>query len=103
MCHGRLTDGLEPACVNACPEGAIEIEIVNMAAWRENFSAADSPGMPSAGQTLSTTRITLPENTDSALERVDLGQIQPEHPHLPLVYMTTLMQGVWGAFCVLLL
>ena len=21
MCHGRLTDGLEPACVNACPEG----------------------------------------------------------------------------------
>ena len=28
MCHGRLTDGLEPACVNACPEAAIEIEIV---------------------------------------------------------------------------
>src|SRR6202163_4231548 len=41
MCHSRLSDGLEPACVNACPEAAIEIEIVNMAAWREDFAAAE--------------------------------------------------------------
>ena len=26
MCHGRLTQGLEPACVNACPEAAIDID-----------------------------------------------------------------------------
>jgi len=36
MCHGRLTDGLEPACVNACPENAIEIEIVNQLEWRSD-------------------------------------------------------------------
>jgi len=103
MCKGRLEDGLEPACVNACPESAIEIEIVNMAVWRQNFAAADSPGMPSANQTISTTRITLPENQGPVLERVDAGQIQPEHSHLPLVYMTALMQAVSGALWVLLL
>jgi formate dehydrogenase iron-sulfur subunit len=103
MCKGRLEDGFEPACVNACPESAIEIEIVNMADWRENFSSAESPGMPAAIHTISTTRITLPENTESALERVDAGQIRPEHAHLSLVFMTTLMQAVIGAFFVLLL
>jgi len=103
MCKGRLDAGQEPACVNACPEGAIEIEIVNMAAWRKDFAAADSPGMPAAGQTVSTTRITLPEQTTATLERVDSGQIRPEHAHLSLVIMTTLMQSVAGALCVLLL
>lgn len=103
MCKGRLEDGFEPACVNACPESAIEIEIVNMAEWRENFFGAESPGMPSAIHTISTTRITLPEITESALERVDAGQIRPEHAHLSLVFMTTLMQAVIGAFFVLLL
>ena len=103
MCKGRLEEGLEPACVNACPEAAIEIEIVNMADWRKNFSGAESPGMPSAIHTVSTTRITLPENTGSVLERVDAGQIHPEHAHLSLVFMTTLMQAVTGALFVLLL
>ena len=103
MCKGRLEDSLEPACVNACPEGAIEIEIVNMLDWRENFSSADSPGMPAAKQTISTTRITLPENTGTVLERVDGGQIPLEHAHLSLVVMTTLMQAVAGSLWTLLL
>ncbi len=97
MCHGRLADGQEPACVNACPESAIEIEIVNMAEWRADYAAAESPGMPAAGHTISTTRITLPETGSLLYERVDLGHIQPEHAHLSLVFMTTLMQAVSGA------
>ncbi len=97
MCHGRLEDGHEPACVNACPESAIEIEIVNMAAWRKDYAQAESPGMPAAGHTISTTRITLPDSGALQLERVDLGHIQPEHAHLSLVFMTTLMQAVSGA------
>jgi DMSO reductase iron-sulfur subunit len=103
MCKGRLEDGFEPACVNACPESAIEIEIVNMAAWRENYAGAESPGMPAAIHTISTTRITLPQSTESVLEPVDAGQIRPEHAHLSLVLMTTLMQAAIGAFVVLLL
>ena len=102
MCHGRLTDGLEPACVNACPEGAIEIEIVDMLAWRSDYALAESPGMPAAGHTISTTRITLPPDTSTKLERVDAGRIVPEHAHLSLVFMTTLMQAVAGSLLVTL-
>lgn len=97
MCHGRLTDGLEPACVNACPEAAIEIEVVDRTAWRIDYAAAESPGMPAAGLTISTTRITLPPDSAVKLERVDTGRIQPEHAHLSLVFMTTLMQAVTGS------
>jgi formate dehydrogenase iron-sulfur subunit len=96
MCHGRLSDELEPACVNACPDGAISIEIVNVDVWRADHSAAESPGMPAAGQTLSTTRITLPEKSASVLERVDTDRIRPEHAHISLVLMTTLIQAVVG-------
>jgi len=97
MCHGRLTDGREPACVDACPEAAIEIEIVDMLEWRSDYALAESPGMPAAGVTISTTRITLPPNTAASLERVDTGRIQPEHAHLSLVFMTTLIQAVIGS------
>src|SRR5580693_675066 len=103
MCHGRLTDGLEPACVNACPEAAIEIEIVDTTAWRIDYAAAESPGMPAAGLTISTTRITLPPNSAAKLERVDSGRIKPEHAHLSLVFMTTLIQAVSGSLIVGLL
>jgi formate dehydrogenase iron-sulfur subunit len=104
MCHGRLTDGLEPACVNACPEAAIEIEIVNMLEWRSDYALAESPGMPAAGYTISTTRITVPLGSAAAkLERVDTGSIRPEHSHLSLVFMTTLMQAVTGSLIVALL
>jgi len=100
MCHGRLTSGLEPACVNACPENAIEIEIVDQLEWRSDHAAANAPGMPSAGHTLSTTRITLPQNATASLERVDIETIRPEHPHWSLVWMTSLIQLSVGALVV---
>ena len=97
MCHGRLTDGLEPACVNACPEAAIQIEIVSKAAWRIDYATAESPGMPPAEHTVSTTRITLPETIVDGLGRVDTGRVRQEHPHWSLVVMTTLIQAIIGA------
>ena len=96
MCRGRLLDGLEPACVNACPENAIQIEIVNKIEWKANYALAESPGMPPAGHTISTTRITLPEDTTVSLERVDTGIIPLEHAHPSLVVMTTAMQATFG-------
>ncbi len=104
MCQGRLAEGHEPACVNACPEHAIEIEIIDKAEWRADYATADSPGMPTARHTISTTRITLPlDIAAGSLERVDNGDIRPEHPHWSLVFMTTMVQGVVGALAVMLI
>lgn len=98
MCYGRVTEGREPACVNACPEGAIQIELVNSEEWREDYAAADAPGMPAAEYTVSTTRITLPENLSAGLEKADYHRVRPEHPHLPLVFMLVFTQLAVGAF-----
>jgi formate dehydrogenase iron-sulfur subunit len=99
MCHNRLEEGREPACVSACPEGAIAIEIVNVAEWKRNYAAsANAPGLPSADDSISTTRITLPTILPPDTQKVDLGRVCPEDPHWPLVFMTVLTQLSVGAF-----
>jgi formate dehydrogenase iron-sulfur subunit len=101
MCHNRLSDGMAPACVGACPEGAITIEIVNVAEWRRDYLSANAPGLPSADDSISTTRVTLPENLLPDTGRVDTQRIELEHPHWPLVFMLVLTQLSVGAFAVL--
>src|SRR5687767_1881802 len=103
MCHGRLEMGQSPACVSACPEGAIQIEIVNVADWRASVAAVSQPagaqpaGVPSGDPGLSTTRITLAALPPNARPR-DITHVAPEHPHWPLVVMTVLTQLSVGAF-----
>ncbi len=101
LCHNRLSDGMAPACVQACPEDAIAIEIVNVAQWRADYLSANAPGLPSADDSISTTRITLPGNLPPDTGRVDTQQLRPEDPHLPLVFMLVLTQLAVGAFGVL--
>jgi len=99
MCHGRLSQGQTPACVSACPEGAIAIEVVNVAAWRASIDASPSKaGLPAGDQSLSTTRVTLPESLPPNATPVDMTNVVPEHPHWPLVIMTVLTQLAVGAF-----
>ena len=93
MCHGRLAEGDAPACVNACPSEALEIEIVDIAEWRQRYGdEANAPGLPSAEDTISTTRVTLPDDLPSNAERADFHQVRPAKPHFSLVLMTVLTQ-----------
>lgn len=101
MCYGRLTDGREPACVHACPEGAIRIEIVNVAEWKREYSSANAPGLPSADDSISTTRITLPGTLPPEIRKADYWSVRPEAPHWPLVVMTVLTEFSVGAFAVI--
>ena len=101
MCHGRLAEGREPACVYACPEEAIKIEIVNIAEWKRDHSGANAPGLPSADDSISTTRITLPRNLPPDTRKSDIYRIRTEAPHWPLVVMTVLTQLSVGTFATL--
>ncbi len=99
MCHGRLELGQSPACVSACPEGAITIEIVSTEAWRGTSAAAvPGRGVPSTDGSISTTRITMPAQLAPNARPVNLTHVTPEHPHWSLVFMTVLTQLSVGAF-----
>jgi DMSO reductase iron-sulfur subunit len=93
MCHGRLKDGDRPACVNACPSEAIQIEIVNNEDWKREFAeSANVVGLPSAADTISTTRITPPANMPTDAEKADYHRVRAEKPHWSLVWVTVLTQ-----------
>jgi Fe-S-cluster-containing dehydrogenase component/DMSO reductase anchor subunit len=99
MCHGRLSMGQAPACVTACPEGAIQIEIVSTADWRAAASSTQPvAGVPMSDHSLSTTRVTMPESMPPNARPREVTHVTPEHPHWPLVVMTVLTQLSVGAF-----
>jgi DMSO reductase iron-sulfur subunit len=97
LCANRLAEERAPACVDACPEQAIQVELVNIAEWRADFSAANAPGLPPAEHTISTTRVTLPAKSPASFQRADHHRVRPEDPHLPLVTMLVLTQLAAGA------
>jgi DMSO reductase iron-sulfur subunit len=104
MCHERLEVGQTPACVQACPSGAIMIETVNVQKWLDEDMAkeANMPFLPDATITNSTTRYTLPDNLPE-LKEMDEHLLKPAHSEVPLVFMTVLTQISLGGFLALFL
>ncbi|MES2996181.1 MAG: 4Fe-4S dicluster domain-containing protein [Verrucomicrobiota bacterium] len=97
MCHGRLAAGEAPACVQACPSGAIRIvkrqvsEIVANGLTGEGFLK----GAPSPRTTRPATRYIgrrIPETARAA----DLEKLVLQDTHWPLVIMLTLTQAGLG-------
>ena len=105
MCHERLDVGQSPACVQSCPSGAIEIEVVNVKEWleRDIDEQANMPFLPDARITNSTTRYTLPDNLPEQMKEMDEHLLKPAHKELPLVFMTVLTQISLGGFLALFL
>ena len=106
MCVDKLEIGQTPACVQACPAGAIEIEAVNVEKWLAEDMAKEgvAPHLPDIEITKPTTRYILPELEDGMeFKPADERILKPSHPEWPLVFMTTLTQVSFGAFLALFL
>ncbi len=106
MCVDKLEVGETPACVQACPAGAIEIEAVNIEKWIAEDMAKEgvAPHLPDISITKPTTRYTLPDIPEGEELRIaDEHLLKPAHAELPLVFMTVLTQISLGAFLALFL
>lgn len=101
MCSDRLLHGEAPACVQACPNGAIAIRIVDQAAI---VAASDAQsflsGAAAPEHTLPTTRYKTTRPKPENLLPADFYRTKPEHSHPPLVVMLTLTQLSVGAFVI---
>jgi len=106
MCVDKLETGQTPACVQACPSNAIEIEVFNVKQWLEEDMAKEgvAPHLPDIEITKPTTRYTLPElKENEQFHPADEHILKPAHPEWPLVFMTVLTQVSVGAFLALFL
>ncbi|HEX4901967.1 MAG TPA: DmsC/YnfH family molybdoenzyme membrane anchor subunit [Acidimicrobiales bacterium] len=100
MCSDRLAVGEAPACVQACPTGAIAIGVVDVAELVAGTDASSSlvPGAPSSALTVPTTRYHRADALPDTATAADDWSEAPAHAHLPLVAMLVLTQLSVGTF-----
>ena len=103
MCSDRLAVGEAPACVQACPTGAISIGIVDVAELVAGTGAGSAlvPGAPASSLTVPTTRYHRRDELPPSATATDEWSEAPKHAHLPLVAMLVLTQLSAGTFAVL--
>jgi Fe-S-cluster-containing dehydrogenase component/DMSO reductase anchor subunit len=97
LCQDRLREGEAPACVQACPNGAIRIRLVRSAdVLTETESGTLLPGaLPSLISRPSTRYVNLGRDL-----RAPVGPPRPAHGHTPLAIMLVLTQAAAGILAV---
>lgn len=100
MCQGRLAAGEAPACVQACPNEAIRIEVV------KRGGTSSERMLPETFES-SYTRPTTTYRSSSALpanaRAADSHELRLEHAHWPLIAMLVLTQAATGTYVAALL
>jgi formate dehydrogenase iron-sulfur subunit len=94
MCSDRLLAGEAPACVQACPNEAIRITIVEQASLGTEFL----PDAPEPSITRPTTRYVSKRPLPASLKASDREMLRPQPAHWPLVLMLVLTQLGTGLF-----
>jgi len=99
MCHSRLSAGEAPACVQACPSGAIAIRIVSKSDLF-NFQSGDQmlPGAFDSSYTKPSTTYTSSRPLPLNARPADSATLRLEHAHWPLIWMLLLTQIACGIF-----
>lgn len=92
MCHNRLNVGEAPACVQACPNDAITISIVDKEEIHLQAKGAFLPGAPEPSYTKPSTQYVSKRNLSEKLVAADAFKLKAEHAHMPLVLMLVTTQ-----------
>lgn len=104
MCSDRLAEGEAPACVQACPSGAIAIGLVDQNAAIDAAQAdAFLPGAPEPALTVPTTTYKSEASMPHNMLPADFYRVRPAKQHMPLVWMLVLTQLSVGALVACLL
>ena len=99
LCHSRLAVGEAPACVQACPNGAITIRIASRDEIAEHAEVRFAlPDAPDATLTLPATRYVTTQAQPANLKAGNHYQLAPAQAHAPLVWMLVLTQLSVGTF-----
>ena len=99
MCSDRLSSGEAPACVQACPNSAIRINVIDQGqAIQASEAGSFLPGAPAPDHTIPTTRYRSARAVPPNMLPADFYTVSPEHAHPPLVVMLLLTQLAVGAF-----